>query len=656
MKKVFTFVLAMTIVVAGFAQIKCARPDFKQMKTAKAVSLSGFEERDYAGFPAANKGIIETEDEIVMSQTYYDWQSNAGARNFTAVWPDGYAVMCYTQATDATYSDRGTGLAIWDPAVGEWEYTESRVEGVKTGFGSIARYKENGLVIAAHTATELRIFLVEDFRQGNRDFGQGIALPMTTTGVDGTHPAVQCSGENLDIIHVLAANFQNTEPYYNEAIFYWRYENGQFTKSCELLPNLDADHVSDGGTNNYYFMLCDPAKPNRVSFVLNTPWADGKAVVSEDNGETWTDRVFYQHPGINADFTDEWFFYPHWTSAAFDANDNLHVVYEYNGATGTAGSGSYYPAIGGVGYWSETLPKSDVCLGGIGNVGEPFIMDSTYLIQDIYGSNWWWSDANHDPLPESMGMLQIIDENGNVYPWYNETLPDVYYWVYNSDNLGQHGKYNNGVAGFASMHMEGNNIYAFWSMLAGDSGEGDPSLFYWDGEYHYFRLFAAMSQDGGLTWSNPKHLITDLTAVYDEKVYGQVIPYVYHDAEGAYLWYVYQSDGFPGTVVQPDDEHTPDTDPEDNFYNALKVYVSSIVGVEEENDAVASAINMTVFPNPANGSFTMELSEEADVNIINAVGQQVKSYKSVKSVVVNDLSAGIYFVKAGNQTQKVVVF
>jgi hypothetical protein len=52
----------------------------------------------------------------------------------------------------------------------------------------------------------------------------------------------------------------------------------------------------------------------------------------------------------------------------------------------------------------------------------------------------------------------------------------------------------------------------------------------------------------------------------------------------------------------------------------------------------------------------MELSEEADVNIINAVGQQVKSYKSVKSVLVNDLSAGIYFVKAGNQTQKVVVF
>ena len=656
MKKVFTFVLAMTIVVAGFAQIKSARPDFKQMKTAQAVTLTGFEERDYADFPASNKGVITATDEFEMSQTYYDWQSNMGARNYTAVWPDGFAVMCYTQATDAAFSDRGTGLAIWDPAVGEWEYTEARVEGIKTGFGSISRYKENGLVVAAHCANDARIFLVEDFRQGNRDFGQGIPLPVTT-GVDPVWPVVQCSGENLDIVNILITNSGATTPCTDPLIFY-QYVNGEWTHQYEVIAPLDADHMTDGGSNIAYFMRYNPEKPNRVAFILNNAWSDGKAVISEDNGATWTDeRVFYQHPGINADFTDEWFFYPRWTGAEFDANDNLHVVYEWNGTTGTAGSGSYYPSIGGVGYWSETLTKSADCLGGIGNVGEPFIMDSTYLIQDIYGSNWWWSNANHDPLPESIGMLQILDQDHNVYPWYSETMPDVYYWVYNSENINQHGKYNNGIAGFASMHMEGDNIYAFWSMLAGDPGEGDAGLDYWDGNYHYFRLFATMSKDGGLTWSDPVHLITDVAAAYDEKVYGQVIPYVYHDANGPYLWYVYASDEYPGTYVQQDDELPPDENPEDNFYCALKVYVNTLdptVGVEEES--AEAKVNMTVFPNPANGSFTMELNNEADVNIVNAVGQLVKSYKSVKSVVVNDLSAGIYFVKAGNQTQKVVVF
>ncbi len=646
----------MTIVVAGFAQIKSARPDFKQMKTAQAVTLTGFEERDYADFPASNKGVITATDEIEMSQTYYDWQSNMGARNYTAVWPDGFAVMCYTQATDAGFSDRGTGLAIWDPAVGEWEYTEARVEGIKTGFGSISRYKENGLVVAAHCANDARIFLVEDFRQGNRDFGQGIPLPVTN-GADLAWPVVQCSGENLDIVNILITSNGATTPCTDPLIFY-QYVNGEWTHQYEVIAPLDADHMTDGGSNIAYFMRYNPEKPNRVAFILNNAWSDCKAVISEDNGETWTDeRVFWQHPGINNDFTDEWFFYPRWTGAEFDANDNLHVVYEYNGSTGVAGSGSYYPSIGGVGYWSETLTKSADCLGGIGNVGEPFIMDSTYLIQDIYGSNWWWSDANHDPLPESIGMLQILDQDHNVYPWYSETMPDVYYWVYNKENINQHGKYNNGVAGFASMHMEGDNIYAFWSMLAGDPGEGNAGLDYWDGNYHYFRLFATMSKDGGLTWSDPVHLITDVAAAYDEKVYGQVIPYVYHDANGPYLWYVYQSDEYPGTYVQQDTELPPDENAEDNYYCALKVYVNTLdptVGVEEES--AEAKVNMTVFPNPANGSFTMELNNEADVNIVNAVGQLVKSYKSVKSVVVNDLSAGIYFVKAGNQTQKVVVF
>lgn len=653
MKKVFTLVLAMTIVVAGFAQIKSPRPSLKSMKAAQAVALSGFEERDMANMPMNTRGIIAVDDEAIeLSQTFYDWQSNAGARNFTAVWPDGFAVMCYTQATNTSYSDRGTGLSIWDPAVGEWEFTEARVEGVKTGFGSIARYKENGLVIAAHTATELRIFLVEDFRQGNRDFGQGIALPMTTTGVDGTHPAVQCSGENLDIIHVLAANFQNTEPYYNEAIFYWRYENGQFTKSCELLPNLDADHVSDGGTNSYYFMLCDPAKPNRVSFVLNTPWADGKAVVSEDNGETWTDRVFYHHPGIHETYTTEQvaFLYPRWTNAAFDANDNLHIVYEYNGTNGAAGDGGYYPGIGGIGYWSEVLPKNEMCLGGIGNVGGPFIMDSTYLMQDLYESEYYWSNANHDPLPEYIGELEIVDDNYDVLPRdATEGFRPV------QDNWGDHGSYNCGKAGFASMYYDKatDRVFSFWSSICGDK---DANLG-WDAtnEQYYLRVFCNGSADGGRTWKGTKSVFgynEHITLALSEMVYGQVIPYLYSDAEGEYLWYCFQVDGNTGTYVQSDDP-----DPEDNYYNAIKVYVSYFdpaMGVEEES-AVAN-VNMTVFPNPANGSFTMELSEEADVNIINAVGQQVKSYKSVKSVLVNDLSAGIYFVKAGNQTQKVVVF
>ena len=637
MKKIFTLVLVMAMAITSFAQVKSISRKSVKAEPQQMMSFKGFESLEF-NHVASPKNLMTAPTETELSQTYYDWQSNAGARNFTAVWPDGYAVMCYTQSLSTGLADRGTGLAIWDPAVGEWEYTSARVEGVKTGFGSIARYGENGLVVAAHGGSDLRIFIVEDFRSGNRDFGQGIVLPMAS-GVDATHPAVQCSGENLDIVHILAANFQSATPYYNEAIFYWRYENGAFTTECELLPSLDVNHVADGGTNTYYFIHCDPATPNRVAFVINTARADGKAVVSNDNGSTWTDKIFYQHPGINLTY-DDWYFYPRWTTSLFDENGKLHVAYEYNGSTGEVGSGSYYPAIGGIGYWSEILPKNALCEGGIGEVGQPFIMDTTYLMHDIYQSEWYWSDALHDPLPEYIGELEIVDEQGNVLP--RDAAEG--YWP-NQDNWGDIGKYNNGKACMPSMYKDGNRIFVFWSMIAGDS----ESL-YWDTENsrHYLRLFCNISLDGGTTWEGTQQVITDFAAEYDEMVYGQLIPYVYTDAQGDYLWYCYQNDGQSGSYIMDEE-----TEYADNFYHAVKVYVDYMLdGVEENEMTVATMVN--VYPNPAQGSFNVKLDKESDVNIYNAVGQLVKTYNNVMEVNVN-LEAGIYFVNAGNQTTKVVV-
>ena len=161
MKKVFTLVIVMAMAITSFAQVKSISHKSVKAEAAQAVKLSGMEENN-TNFPASTRSIMTAPEETELSFSSYDWQSNASARNFTAVWPDGYAVMCYTQATAQGFGDRGTGLAIWDPAVGDWEFTEARVAGVKTGFGSIARYKENGLVVAAHTASDLRIFLVED--------------------------------------------------------------------------------------------------------------------------------------------------------------------------------------------------------------------------------------------------------------------------------------------------------------------------------------------------------------------------------------------------------------------------------------------------------------------------------------------------------------
>ena len=86
--------------------------------------------------------------------TSYDWQSNSGARTWTHVWPDGKVSFAYTIASEMYYNDRGTAINTYDPATGTWTYCDSRVENVKTGFGTIAQYGENGIVIAAHTASQ----------------------------------------------------------------------------------------------------------------------------------------------------------------------------------------------------------------------------------------------------------------------------------------------------------------------------------------------------------------------------------------------------------------------------------------------------------------------------------------------------------------------
>ena len=639
MKKVFTLALVMAMAITGIAQVRSLSYKDAIGKPVQKQVFRGTEEAPVANF-AQTRGIVSVDPEAEdLNYSTYDWQTNAGPRNYVAVWPDGYAVMALTLATETNFSDRGTGLAWYDPAVGSWSFKATRAEGVKTGFGSIARYKENGLVIAAHTANDLRIFIAEDFRSNpTQDFGEGIILPAPNNS-DPCWPVVQCSGENLDIIHVLCTDNGATAPY-SSPLIYYRYENGSWTHEAEILPTMTANELSDGGSNIAYFILYDPAKPNRVGFVLNNAWSDCKAVISEDNGDTWADRVFYQHPGINTTI-DSWFFYPRWTNVAFDNDDNLCVLYAYNGSTGEPGSGSYYPGIGGIGYWSEILPKNELCVGGIGNVGEPFIMDTTYLIEDIYSSSIYWSDQLHDPLPEYVGDLVCVDEEGHVVSFDD---PDGLFPSSNTLSWGEHGKYNSGRADFATMFYdkERNYICAFWSMIAGDA----ETLYVTEGLY-YYRLFCNISYDGGMTWEGAQQVSIGFENSMTEYAYDQMIPYMYGDADGLYVWVLSQVDGYPGTFVQGDE-----ADPSDNHYQAYKVYLNYMDDVEENIVKVGTTIN--VYPNPAQGSFNVTLNNESDVNIYNAVGQLVKSFNNVKEVNVN-LEAGVYFVNANNQTKKVVV-
>lgn len=643
--------LILGLAVSGMAQNRVQnRVERQTPKAEKAIKLTGLETYNNQNtIPAQTRSMLVPE-EIELGYTTYDWQTNAGMRNQTVAWEDGFAAACWTTASNASFTDRGTGIASFDPATGEWTPSEGRVESEKTGFGTIARYGANGLVVAAHTATACAIYINEDFRNGGV-WEEPIYLDNT---YGPSWPVVQTSGANHDIIHVLATASGFDVAGVFEPLIYFQFKDGDWTKQNVVLDPINADHALIFSSNEAHFLPIDYSRPNRVAAVINSNWCDGKVIYSDDNGETWDEVVYYNHPGFDQEFPEDQlaFLFPRWVDAYFDANNKLHIAYEFNGTNGSAqadiesGTSGYYPTVGGVAYWDETLPLGEdyLCVGFTGEAGKPFVMDSMYLYQDIYAS-WYWSDATHEePVAEYCGFLPPMTNNGGEVAVDFENGDISYY----NDYKENHGKYNQGIMGMPTIlqNPATGAIYIVYISMT-------PALA--EETYPYSRLLGTASYDGGRTWENSRVLLNDFMNTMDEMVYPQFVPYVYEDAEGYYAYFIYQNDMYPGAYVQNDDAPS-DQDETDNTYRAVKIRLDEETWAVEE--VVGLGNEISIYPNPVNGTMNVTLNRAEEVVIYNMVGQKVASFNGnigVNSFDASNLNSGIYFLQAGSSTQKFVV-
>ena len=650
MKKLFTLALVLLVTVAGYSQVKKASvKDVKQTPATMQVT-KGMESFENV---LSEPNMLREDGEL--DYTTYDWQTNCGIINRTIVWPDGKVNFAYTMATDNSFTDRGTGIGTYDSEADEWIPLGGRIEGVKTGFGSIARYKDNGMVIAAHTATQCGVLVLENRDELAATQGTLAYTSFLDPTYDPSWPVVMTSGPDRDIIHVLvtanaadgAATSVPGAEGVNTPIIYFRSQDGGVTwdKENVIIPFLGTEYGLDWGSNVCYWM--ETTEDNRLAFVVNNAWSDGMVVYSDDNGETWERKVFYHHPGVTTTF-DSWFFYPRWVSAQWGANGELCLAYEFNGSTGEPGSGSYYPAIGGVAFWSENMPYHGETQPAFGPdptnpmpmvPGNPFIMDTAYLYQDIYASWWLWSDATHPMWDEYIGYVTTLDDEGNWEDPYNATEFNL-----SSDNLSQHGSYNCGISNMPTLCIvpgtNGSDMVAVWSAM--DENNVDEA-----GNY-YFKLFAAYSADFGRTWEHQVHLTNDFMYQYNEYVYTQAA------VVGTTLVIASQSDGQCGTYVQSDE-----TDAADNFYQGFTFELNDLfpeagVSVPEVNHNT----HMTLYPNPATDRLNVTLSQNAEIVVYNIMGQSVmtvEGHAGANTLNISDLTSGIYFVNAGSETQKFIV-
>ena len=638
MKKLFTLALVLLVATFGYSQVRQVSKNDAKNKVATMQVSKGMESFENVQI---EPNMMRTDGEL--DWTTYDWQTNAGAINRTIVWPDGKVNFAYTMSTDPStgFADRGTGIGTYDYNNDEWIPLGGRIENEKTGFGSIARYKENGIVVAAHTSTECGFYIIENKDDLASLQGSLACNLRLSPSIDPSWPVVMTSGPNRDIIHILATGYADNK------IYYFRSSDGEtWDKENEILPFFTEEYGSDWGSNVAYWM--ETTEDNCLAYVVNNAWSDCMVCYSYDDGETWERKVFWHHPGINTTFPDgTWFLYPRWASAQWGINGELCVAYAFNGSTGEPASGSYYPGIGGVAFWSENLPYHGETVPQFGVdptnpmppvPGNPFIMDSSYIMQDIYASWMLFSDQTHDIWPEYMGYLAPLDDNGNPEgPLYD----DITGW--NIDDRTLHGSYNSGTTDFPVLCIVpgtgGYDMVAVWSSM-------DEN--HMDGTNYFYKLFASYSGDGGRTWAHQIQLTTDFMYDLSECVYNQAA------VVGTTLVIATQMDGATGTFVQSDD---PDAG--DNYYQGLTFELNDLfpdagVGVPE----VSHNTHMSVYPNPATDQIGVTLSQNADITIYNIMGQNVmtvEGHAGANTINISNLTSGIYFVNAGAETQKFIV-
>ena len=104
-----------------------------------------------------------------------------------------------------------------------------------------------------------------------------------------------------------------------------------------------------------------------------------------------------------------------------------------------------------------------------------------------------------------------------------------------------------------------------------------------------------------------------------------------------------------------------DTEANDNYYQGFTFELNDLfpnagVGVPE----VSHNTHMSIYPNPAVNQLQIgvTLSQNADITIYNMMGQVVmttEGHAGVNNINISNLTAGIYFVNAGTETQKIVV-
>ena len=378
MKKVLLLSLSLALGFSAFAQQRAqqrvAKNDKQSFKVSATKAAAVGNEKinaTAANFTpqAAQSVVVNRYDENEVGETmitYYDLQSNSWCSNRMYQLPDGSVGVVATFSASQSSpngTDRGTGYNFYKD--GEWQdMPETRVEPNRTGWPTIAQWGETGEILISHAP--LGVYTREVAGEGEWEYrGELPECPagLEYTGEDWAWPRVATSGDNHNIIHVIA-DIQHTvssDEVHHYQVYLRSTDAENWTISYS--PLAQDDEAIDHYTADAYNIT---ANGHNVAMIYGDDLQSHIVMYkSTDDGQTWERTVIWENPYYGCDwatdecsiFTDT-MFGPSNVALVIDKNGTVHVamnVYEYIhselGNTYTTWSGR---GVDGIYYWNDT--------------------------------------------------------------------------------------------------------------------------------------------------------------------------------------------------------------------------------------------------------------------------------------------------------------
>ena len=443
--------------------------------------------------------------EEIIGQTTYDLQTNRSCQSRILYDADRTAATWTFSAQTAPASpDRGTGYA-WDDGSG-WSAYEQRIETFRTGWSSLLKTAGGRECVVNHPGDGIFSFI---YRDAGTETWTETSLPTVHSGVGFWWSRAVAGGADGNSIHIIGlakpvASGGVMTNGQDGSLMYWRSQDQGATWDIQDFQpaGIGSDEILRYTADSYTIV----SHGDDIAFAVFHDFADSFVMISHDNGDSWEKTILYDFPvdlyNMNDEIIDENSDGLADTMSSsdgsgallFDNNGMLHATFGnmnyLDEVVGDAGAYVFYPGLGGLQYWNETMgANSSVLLADL----EDMDGDDEFT----YGSDL----ANYGVSMTSMSGL-AKDDDGNLYVVYSAGMDNLLF----------------------------------------DNGNGAT--------FNYRHLFMKASTDGGNIWGTAVD-ITPEDAEEESALIECVYPSVFPQVVDGSVILTYQRDLEPGTIATP---------------------------------------------------------------------------------------------------------